>query len=85
MDSHVRVPNGTTSCKRHTIPELLLGRQHFRSLLGFCGHSLVAVPGNLIHRPVRSSCCSRACLRLVVTAVEGPSKQMEDRARAGSW
>jgi hypothetical protein len=45
QDSQMRIPTDSTSCKRHTIPELFLGRQHFRSLLGFCAHSLVAVPG----------------------------------------
>jgi hypothetical protein len=69
QNSHMRIPTDSTSYERHTIPELLLGRQHSRSLLGFCAHSLVAVPGELIHRPIQSGCCSRACLRLMVTAV----------------
>jgi hypothetical protein len=28
---------------RPTVPELLLGRQHFRGLLGFCVHSLLTL------------------------------------------
>jgi hypothetical protein len=80
----MHIPKDSTSCKRRTVPEFLLGRQHFRSLLCFCAHYLVAAPGGLIHRPVQSGCCSCACL-LACGGYSRPSKQMKDRALAGSW